>query len=157
MQPLTGCSGGPVGCLAGLQGSGLSPQELEFCDRFVYIPQYGEGTASLNVVVAASIILHHFACKGGPPFPVRPPYSTALSTCTASSFGCTVMPYCWAATAVHFERHKYCLEEHKYCLKEHKYCLKEHKYCLKEHKYCLKEHKYCLKEHKYCLKEQGAP
>jgi hypothetical protein len=31
------------------------------CDAFVYIPQYGAGTASLNVTVAASIILHNFA------------------------------------------------------------------------------------------------
>ena len=30
------------------------------CDFFVYIPQYGGGTASLNVTVAASIVLHHF-------------------------------------------------------------------------------------------------
>ena len=31
------------------------------CDFFVYIPQYGGGTASLNVTVAASIVLQHFA------------------------------------------------------------------------------------------------
>lgn len=31
------------------------------CDDFVYIPQYGKGTASLNVTVAGSIIMHHFA------------------------------------------------------------------------------------------------
>ena len=28
---------------------------------FVYIPHYGNGTASLNVNVAASIVFHHFA------------------------------------------------------------------------------------------------
>lgn len=43
-----------------LQGSGLSAKEYEICDFFVYIPQYGCGTASLNVTVAASIVLHHF-------------------------------------------------------------------------------------------------
>ena len=43
-----------------LQGTGLSAKECEICDFFVYIPQYGGGTASLNVTVAASIILHHF-------------------------------------------------------------------------------------------------
>lgn len=52
---------GHTAFLLGNEGSGLSQQELDFCDRFVYIPQYGAGTASLNVVVAASIILHHFA------------------------------------------------------------------------------------------------
>jgi len=31
----------------------------------VYIPQYGPGTASLNVSVAASIVMHHFALWAG--------------------------------------------------------------------------------------------
>ena len=43
-----------------LKGTGLSAKELEICDFFVYIPQYGGGTASLNVTVAASIVLHQF-------------------------------------------------------------------------------------------------
>ena len=34
---------------------------MAICDGFVYIPQHGKGTASLNVTVAGSIILHHFA------------------------------------------------------------------------------------------------
>jgi hypothetical protein len=34
---------------------------MRLCDDFVYIPQHGPGTASLNVTVAASIVLHHFA------------------------------------------------------------------------------------------------
>ena len=48
-----------------LQGTGLSPQQAELCDSFVYIEQYGAGTASLNVSVAASIVLHHFALWAG--------------------------------------------------------------------------------------------
>lgn len=55
--------------LLGNEGSGLSAKECEFCDYFVYIPQYGCGTASLNVTVAASIVLHHFAVWAG--FPER--------------------------------------------------------------------------------------
>ena len=47
-----------VGCM---QGTGLSQQQLELCDSFVYIPQHGQGTASLNVTVAASIVLHQFS------------------------------------------------------------------------------------------------
>lgn len=31
----------------------------------MYIPQYGCGTASLNVTVAASIVLHHFGVWAG--------------------------------------------------------------------------------------------
>jgi tRNA C32,U32 (ribose-2'-O)-methylase TrmJ len=44
-----------------LQGQGLSEKQIQLCDGFVYISQYGEGTASLNVAVAASIVLHNFA------------------------------------------------------------------------------------------------
>lgn len=53
--------------LLGEEGHGLRPEELAICDSFVYIPQYGPGTASLNVVIAASIVLHHFAVWSGAP------------------------------------------------------------------------------------------
>ncbi|PON80235.1 tRNA/rRNA methyltransferase [Parasponia andersonii] len=55
--------------LLGNEGTGLSAKECEICDFFVYIPQYGGGTASLNVTVAASIVLHHFGVWAG--FPER--------------------------------------------------------------------------------------
>ncbi|XP_019180856.1 PREDICTED: uncharacterized protein LOC109175928 [Ipomoea nil] len=55
--------------LLGNEGTGLSAKECEICDFFVYIPQYGCGTASLNVTVAASIVLHHFGAWAG--FPER--------------------------------------------------------------------------------------
>ncbi|BBG93251.1 tRNA/rRNA methyltransferase SpoU family protein [Prunus dulcis] len=55
--------------LQSLGGTGLSAKELEICDFFVYIPQYGGGTASLNVTVAASIVLHQFGVWAG--FPER--------------------------------------------------------------------------------------
>lgn len=51
--------------LLGNEGTGLSDKECEICDFFIYIPQYGGGTASLNVTVAASIVLHHFAVWAG--------------------------------------------------------------------------------------------
>ena len=47
--------------LLGNEGDGLSEKLMSYCDRFVYIPQYGDGTASLNVTVAGSIVLHNFA------------------------------------------------------------------------------------------------
>ena len=50
-----------------LQGTGLSEVQAELCDGFVYIQQYGAGTASLNVSVAAAIVLHHFALWAGYP------------------------------------------------------------------------------------------
>ena len=52
------------------QGTGLSEKQASLCDAFVYIPQYGAGTASLNVTVAASIVLQHFAVWAG--YPERP-------------------------------------------------------------------------------------
>ncbi|CAN6459040.1 unnamed protein product [Victoria cruziana] len=51
--------------ILGNEGTGLSSKECEICDFFVYIPQYGCGTASLNVTVAASIVLHHFGVWAG--------------------------------------------------------------------------------------------
>ncbi|KAI9115071.1 hypothetical protein K1719_014084 [Acacia pycnantha] len=51
--------------LLGNEGTGLSNKECEICDFFVYIPHYGGGTASLNVTVAASIVLHHFGVWAG--------------------------------------------------------------------------------------------
>ncbi len=50
-----------------MQGTGLSSKQLQLCDKLVYIPQFGEGTASLNVAVAASIVLHSFAMWAGYP------------------------------------------------------------------------------------------
>ncbi|KAF0709021.1 hypothetical protein AaE_013010 [Aphanomyces astaci] len=52
---------GPTAVMAGNEGSGLSDAQVAICDRFVYIPQYGGGTASLNVTVATSIVMHAFA------------------------------------------------------------------------------------------------
>ncbi|KAJ8636556.1 hypothetical protein MRB53_010823 [Persea americana] len=57
--------------LLGNEGTGLSAKESEICDFFVYIPQYGCGTASLNVTVAASIVLHHFGVWAGFPERIR--------------------------------------------------------------------------------------
>lgn len=39
----------------------MSERQKSFCDSFVYISQYGGGTASLNVTVATSIVLHRYA------------------------------------------------------------------------------------------------
>jgi hypothetical protein len=52
---------GPTAFLLGNEGQGLSARQLALCDGLVYIPQHGPGTASLNVSVAAGIVLHHFA------------------------------------------------------------------------------------------------
>ncbi|OAE35345.1 hypothetical protein AXG93_3546s1030 [Marchantia polymorpha subsp. ruderalis] len=51
--------------MLGNEGTGLSKKEMEVCDFFVYIPQCGAGTASLNVTVAGSIVLHHFSVWAG--------------------------------------------------------------------------------------------
>eukprot|EP00752_Nemacystus_decipiens_P017741 g15908.t1 len=52
---------GTCAFMPGNEGSGMSEQQKACCDSFVYISQHGGGTASLNVTVAASIILHRYA------------------------------------------------------------------------------------------------
>ena len=52
--------GKDVAFLMGNEGTGLQDKQMKSCDMFCRIPQYGSGTASLNVYVAASIILYHF-------------------------------------------------------------------------------------------------
>ena len=51
---------GSTAFMLGNEGTGLSREQRNHCDWFLYIPQYGTG-ASLNVNVAAGIILHRFA------------------------------------------------------------------------------------------------
>ena len=45
----------------GNEGTGLNVNQKEICDQFIYIPQYSTKTACLNVAVAGSIIMEHFA------------------------------------------------------------------------------------------------
>jgi tRNA G18 (ribose-2'-O)-methylase SpoU len=50
-----------VAFMPGNEGTGLSTKQRNVCNHFVYIPQFGKGTASLNVNTATSIVLHEFA------------------------------------------------------------------------------------------------
>jgi tRNA C32,U32 (ribose-2'-O)-methylase TrmJ len=52
---------GPTAFICGNEGDGLSDAQKAICDGFVYIKQHGPGTASLNVAVAASLVMHHFS------------------------------------------------------------------------------------------------
>lgn len=59
---------GPTAFLAGAEGAGLHEAHKALCDHFVYIKQCGVGgTASLNVAIASSIVLHHFSVWAGYP------------------------------------------------------------------------------------------
>ena len=49
---------GSVAFMMGNEGAGMNPAQLEACDRYVYIPQYGGGTASLNVANATGVVMH---------------------------------------------------------------------------------------------------
>ena len=55
---LTPASRGRCAVLLGSEGYGLSPQDVARCDRRVRIPMYHD-VDSLNVAVAAGIVLHH--------------------------------------------------------------------------------------------------
>lgn len=46
--------------MAGNEGTGLSERQMKHCDYFIKISQFGGGTASLNVCVAASIVMQRF-------------------------------------------------------------------------------------------------
>lgn len=56
---------GPAAFLMGNEGHGLTEHERKVIDRYVYIPHHGNGTASLNVTVASSIIFQHYATWAG--------------------------------------------------------------------------------------------
>lgn len=51
--------------LFGPEGAGLRDDELDACDQLVTIPMHA-GVDSLNVAVAAGIVLHHFAQRRPP-------------------------------------------------------------------------------------------
>lgn len=57
---------GDTAFLVGNEGTGLSDAQLEACERIVHVPQFG-ACASLNVNVAAGIVLHRFAAWAGFP------------------------------------------------------------------------------------------
>ena len=46
--------------MMGNEGSGMNQKQMDACDDFIRIAQYGSGTASLNVNVAANIVMHRF-------------------------------------------------------------------------------------------------
>ena len=51
---------GNTAFLPGNEGTGLTEKQRKLCDQLVYIGQFGNG-ASLNVNVAAGIVLHHYS------------------------------------------------------------------------------------------------
>ena len=56
---------GPTAFLPGNEGTGLAETQKALCDGFIYVPQFGNGTGSLNVGVATGIVLHHFGSWAG--------------------------------------------------------------------------------------------
>jgi tRNA G18 (ribose-2'-O)-methylase SpoU len=49
-----------IAFMLGNEGSGLNRTQREAANGFIYIPQYGNGTASLNVSVAAAVMLNRY-------------------------------------------------------------------------------------------------
>ena len=49
-----------IGILLGNEGQGIQPVHQKRCNGLVRIPQYGAGTASMNVNVATNIVLYRF-------------------------------------------------------------------------------------------------
>jgi len=57
----------PIALMPGNEGSGLNEPQKKVCDGFVIIPQYGIGTASLNVMVAFTTVAHALTYHQLPP------------------------------------------------------------------------------------------
>ncbi|KAF4660616.1 hypothetical protein FOL47_007076 [Perkinsus chesapeaki] len=57
--------------MLGNEGTGMTDKQIAACDHFTYIEQYTKATASLNVAIAGSIVLHHFAMVSGMPVAAR--------------------------------------------------------------------------------------
>ena len=56
---------GPTCFILGNEGAGLSGQDRSVCDYFVYVPQCGDGIASLNVATAAGMVMYQFGSWAG--------------------------------------------------------------------------------------------
>ncbi|CAE8636767.1 unnamed protein product [Polarella glacialis] len=52
---------GPTALMVGNERGGLNREQIDQCDSFVYIPQFGAGVGSLNVACACSIVLYQFS------------------------------------------------------------------------------------------------
>lgn len=48
--------------ILGEEGIGITPETLELCEKFIYIPQFGS-VRSLNAAVAGSIIMNDYVTK----------------------------------------------------------------------------------------------
>jgi tRNA G18 (ribose-2'-O)-methylase SpoU len=48
--------------IIGEEGIGITPETLDLCDKYVYIPQYGS-VRSMNAAVAGSIAMNDFVAK----------------------------------------------------------------------------------------------
>eukprot|EP00929_Paragymnodinium_shiwhaense_P022504 TRINITY_DN14365_c0_g1_i1.p1 TRINITY_DN14365_c0_g1~~TRINITY_DN14365_c0_g1_i1.p1 ORF type:complete len:275 (-),score=34.38 TRINITY_DN14365_c0_g1_i1:23-847(-) len=46
--------------MVGNERGGLTREQIDVCDDFVYIPQFGAGVGSLNVACACSVVLYQF-------------------------------------------------------------------------------------------------
>ncbi|RYG60465.1 hypothetical protein EON64_19280 [archaeon] len=55
--------GAPLAFLPGNEGTGLTSRQRDKVDLFVFVPQFGQGTASLNVHVATTLVLHEVWMK----------------------------------------------------------------------------------------------
>lgn len=55
---------GSAAFMVGNEGTGLTSNQIDCCDRLVHVPQYGDAV-SCNVNVAGGVVLSHFANWAG--------------------------------------------------------------------------------------------
>lgn len=50
-----------IAVMPGNEGTGLNERQKHLSDWLVYIPQYGDGTASLNVYIATTLVMNQYS------------------------------------------------------------------------------------------------
>merc|ERR1712160_133326 len=58
---------GHTALMVGNERGGLNREQIDTCDDFVYIPQFGAGVGSLNVASACSVVLYQFSVWANAP------------------------------------------------------------------------------------------
>mmetsp|Transcript_68381 Transcript_68381/g.142950 ORF Transcript_68381/g.142950 Transcript_68381/m.142950 type:complete len:262 (+) Transcript_68381:163-948(+) len=58
---------GATAFMVGNERGGLTREQIQACDTFVYIPQFGGGVGSLNVACACSVVLYQFTVWASQP------------------------------------------------------------------------------------------
>ncbi|CAK9034710.1 unnamed protein product [Durusdinium trenchii] len=85
---------GPTAFMVGNERGGLTREQIDHCDSFVYIPQFGGGVGSLNVACACSVATWRCSvfCTSSAPGPLPPQRAWASKRTSAPPWPCPTAP-----------------------------------------------------------------